>query len=134
MTLSAGFAQRLLDAGNNRHALSALMQSIDEDKRSLKSALSQLSSEPDGPLVARGRERQVRIRRMKDKLAFLTAEREAVREKLGKIKMDVRALNRAVSSKSVDFSQAFMAAAERMLPEDVFNDLEIRAAEILQIE
>lgn len=133
MALSQEFAQKLEEAGSDQKALASLMNEIDETKRSIKSALSQLSSEPNGQ-HARGRERQVKIRRMKDKLSFLTEEREIVRQKLGRIKMDKKALNRARSSRNTDFTHAFMAAAERLLPEEVFNEIESRAAEILQGE
>ena len=133
MALSPEFAQKLEDAGNNQRNLVSLLNAIDEEKRSLKSALSQLSSEPDGP-YARGRERQVKIRRMKDKMSFLTEEREIVRQKLGRIKMDKKAVNRAASRRTVEFAHAFMAAAERVLPGEMFNELETRAAEILQSE
>lgn len=133
MGLSPEFAQKLQDAGSSQAALVALMSEIDEEKRAIKSALSQLSSEPDAQ-YARGRERQVKIRRMKDKISFLTEEREIVRIKLGRLKMDKKALRRATSSRSIEFSQSFMAAAERMLPEETFIQLEARAAEMLQTE
>lgn len=133
MALSQEFAQKLQDAGNNQTALVALMNSIDEEKRSIKSALSQLSSEPHEAL-ARGRERQTKIRRMKDKISFLTEEREIVRAKLGRMKMEKKALNRATSEKKAHFAHAFMAAAERSLPAELFNELETKAAEILQNE
>lgn len=133
MSLSQEFAQRLVDAGNDQKTLRSMLSSLDEEKRSIKSALSQLSSEPEGP-YARGRERQVKIRRMKDKISFLTEEREAVRQKLGRIKMDKKALNRVTSGKNVAFAHAFMAAAERVLTAETFNELEARAAEILRAE
>ena len=62
------------------------MNNLDAEKRSVKSHLSRLSSEPDEQ-YAHGRERQILIRRMKDKLSFLTEEREIVRKKLGELKM-----------------------------------------------
>ena len=71
---------------------------------------------------------------MKDKLSFLTEEREAVRERLGAMKMDAKALNRASNSRSIDFAHAFIAAAERLLPDEMFLELESRAADILSSE
>lgn len=133
MALSPEFAQKLQNAGNDTKALTALMAAIDEDKRALKSALSQLSSEPEGKF-GRGRARQVMIRKMKDKQSFLTEEREVVRLKLGRLKMDKKALNRALSSRSPEFTHAFVASAERLLPEELFQDLEVRAAEMLLAE
>ncbi len=133
MSLNQEFAKKLEDAGNNQKELLFLMSAIDEEKRSIKSALSQLSSEPNDA-YARGRERQIKIRRMKDKISFLTEEREIVRQKLGRIKLDKKAMNRASSGRNVEFAHAFMAAAERILPYETFNELETRAAEILKAE
>jgi hypothetical protein len=133
MPLNSEFADKLQEAGNNQEKLVALMAEIDETKRSIRSALSQLSSEPD-ERHSKGRERQTKIRKMKDKMSFLTEEREIVRDKLGRLKMDKKVLNRISSSKSIEFSQAFMAAAERMLSEEQFNEIESRASEILSAE
>lgn len=131
MSVNQQFIERLEQAGFNRRRLTALMADIDEEKRSIKSRLSRLSSEPSEQ-HAKGRERQVLIRRMKDKMSFLTEEREMVRLRLGRIKMDQKALNRRTNKAEPEFAHAFMAAAERTLSEDSFLELEARAAEILQ--
>jgi hypothetical protein len=131
--MSPKFAEKLQQAGSNQKKLVSLMAEIDETKRSIKSALSQLSSEPDD-LCVKGRARQTKIRRMKDKISFLVVEREIVRKKLGSIKTDTKGLNRVVSQVRPDFSQAFMVAAERILSEESFGEIETRAGEILQIE
>ncbi|MFC1336949.1 MAG: hypothetical protein G8D89_22325 [gamma proteobacterium symbiont of Clathrolucina costata] len=123
-------ADKLSECGNDREKLLTLMAEIDTEKRSLKSRLSRISSEPDGDF-GRGRERQVQIRKMKDKEWFLTEEREMVRAKLGSLKMDQKALNRAISSRAPEFGHAFIAAAERILSEEQFSELELRAAELL---
>jgi len=127
------FTITLQACGKDKNKLSALLSEIDAEKRSLKSLLSRLSSEPERS-YGRGRERQVKIRKMKDKLSFLTEEREAVRERLGTMKMDAKALNRATNSRSIDFAHAFIAAAERLLPDEMFLELESRAADILSSE
>ena len=125
------FAEKLQSASHSHDELVALMADIDAEKRSIKSALSQLSSEPDERFQG-GRERQVKIRRMKDKISFLTEERELVRKKLSRIKTDRKTHNRICTGISSDFAHAFMAAAERILPDDVFNEVESRAGEILE--
>ena len=71
---------------------------------------------------------------MKDKLAFLKDERAAVKNALGQLKADQKALNRAVNSRSIEFAHAFVAAAERELPAEVFSQLEQRAALMLEME
>jgi len=80
------FAENLQACGASKDKLIALMSDIDTEKRSIKSYLSRLSSEPDGDF-GKGRKRQVQIRKLKDKLSFLTEDREAVRTKLGSIKI-----------------------------------------------
>lgn len=130
MGVGQEFAEKFAQAGSNRNALLELMADIDQEKRSVKSALSQLSSEPD-ERHAKGRQRQEKIRRLKDKMSFLTEEREMVRVKLGQLKMDQKAVKRAQSNRALDFCQAFMAAAERILPEETFKEIEGRAAEIM---
>ncbi len=125
------FAAKLQLASHSHDELVALMADIDAEKRFIKSALSQLSSEPD-ERFQRGRERQVKIRRMKDKMSFLTEEREIIRKRLSRMKMDKKAHNRLCTQNNADFAYAFMAAAERVLPDEVFNELESRAGEILE--
>jgi hypothetical protein len=56
------FIDKLQACGINREKLMSLMAEIDAEKRSLKSRLSRMSSEPDGEF-GRGRERQVQIRK-----------------------------------------------------------------------
>ncbi|MFK5950188.1 MAG: hypothetical protein QM500_15595 [Methylococcales bacterium] len=124
------FLNKFQLCGNDRNKLSALMAEVDAEKRSLKSNLNRLSSEPDGEL-SHGRKRQVSIRKMRDKESFLTSEREFIRNKLGSMKMDKKSLNKCINNRSVDFVHAFMAAAERLLSEETFLEIESRASEIL---
>lgn len=125
--------EKLQSCGNNREKLICLMAEIDAEKRSLKSRLSRISSEHDGKFGA-GRERQVQIRKIRDKEGFLTEEREAVRSKLGSLKIDIKSLNKATSNHSVDFRQAFMAASERLLTEEQFLEIELKASELMVIK
>ncbi len=127
------FIEKLQRCGSNKDKLSSLMADIDAEKRSLKSYLSRLSSEPDGAF-GKGRERQALIRRIKDKRSFLIEEREAIRHKLGSIKVDIESLNKASNRGSVDFAHAFVAAAERNLSKEVFLELELKAADILSVD
>ena len=128
--MSQEFSEKLANAGADTKALTALMADIDAEKRSVRSSLAQLSSEPDSQF-AKGKERQALIRRMRDKISYLTEEREEVRRRLGQIKVDKKVLNKVSNRISPDFSQAFMAAAERILSEDQFNEIELRASEML---
>ncbi|WP_419611840.1 hypothetical protein, partial [Thiolapillus sp.] len=116
----------LLDAGGYFN-----MESLDEENRSIKRRLRKFSSEP-AQKGNHGRERQVQIRKMKDKLAFLKNDRAAVKNALGQLKADQKALNRAINNRSVEFAHAFVAAAERDLPHEVFSQLEQRAALMLE--
>jgi len=125
------FTQQLQDCGSDRDKLLTLMAEIDAQKRSLKSRLTQLSSEPDGSDYARGRKRQTNIRKIKDKIGFLTEERERVRKKLGSLKMNKKALNKTTNSRKPDFQAAFMTAAEILLDEATFLEIEAKASELL---
>jgi seryl-tRNA synthetase len=125
------FAEKLQEAGVDQNKLVGLMNEIDETKRSVKSHLSQLSSERNEENATRP-ERQKKIRKMKDKMSFLTEEREVVRSKLGTIKADQKALNKSSNSKNIEFAHAFMAAAERLLTEEIFNEIESRARDIIE--
>ncbi|MCG6200796.1 hypothetical protein [Psychromonas antarctica] len=131
--MSQVFTQKLLDAGYDPIALKQLLSAIDADKRAIKSALSQLSSEP-AENMARGRERQTRIRKMKDRISFLTEEREIVRVRLGDIKANNKGLNKLQHSAKnrAEFQSAFMLAAEQLLSEEQYLQLEIKAAQIMQ--
>jgi len=124
------FEERIIECGNDRDKLLAFMYELDAEKRSLKSRLSQLSSEPDGE-YARGRKRQTNIRKIKDKISFLTEEREFVRKKLGSIKTSKKSLNTATNNRKPDFLAAFMVAAEQFLDEERFLDIEAKAAELM---
>ena len=57
------------------------------------------------------------------RLSFLIEEREATRQKLGKLNSDKKALNKAINRK-LEFCHAFLAAAERDMPEEQFIALE----------
>ncbi|MFV1873550.1 MAG: hypothetical protein ACMZ64_09540 [Oleiphilus sp.] len=127
--MSQEFESKLVAAGFDAEMLKELMADIDSEKRAIKSHLSQLSSEPDVRL--KGAHRQSQIRKMKDKLSFLVENREEVRKRLGRIKLDKKALNKVSNRISPDFSQAFMAAAERILNEEQFIEIELRASEML---
>lgn len=54
-----------------------------------------------------------------------------MRQKLGQIKGDEKALNRAMRTKTPEFREAFLAAAERILSDEQFIEIELRAMEML---
>lgn len=130
-TMRQSFIAELESAGCNQKKLLSLMNSLDSEKRSVKSHLSRLSSEPDEQ-YSHGKERQILIRRMKDKLGFLTEEREMVRKKLGQIKMDRKTVKKVMNKTHPHYQQAFIAAATRILSEEQFTEIELRAAQICE--
>ena len=69
---------------------------------------------------------------MKDKLGFLTEEREAVRAKLGALKHGKKTMNKKTRGNGCAFAHAFMAAAEICLNQNSYLELELKAVEILQ--
>jgi hypothetical protein len=122
------FIKELAKAKNNRELLIALMAKIDADKREIKSTLSQLSSEPGGAL-SQGRDRQTYIRTMKDRISILTSNREKVRLKISDLKKFKK--NGATNPSSNNFATAFMTAAELILDEKDFNEIEVMAGVML---
>lgn len=123
------FLDQFAEAGWNRLKLKGLMDGIDAEKRSIKSNLSRLSSEPrEGDPT--GRDRQYKIRQMKDKSSFLTEEREVVRERLGQIKINQKSLNQA-KHRGTGFSEAFLAAASTILDDETISAVEGLAVTIL---
>lgn len=124
--------KKLEDIGNDKATLVTFMNELDEEKRRLRDALRKYSNEAYGQSGLKGRERFGKIRRMKAKLGYLVEEREALRKRLGQINGDQKALNRAMNIKSPQFKDAFLAAAERMLSEEQFLALELKAMEILE--
>lgn len=131
MAITEGFANRVAAIAHSKSQLLDLMHELDAEKRSIRSYQTLCSNAPqeDGGLA--GSKRFLKIRSMRDRVGFLIEEREYVRQKLGELNGDQKALNRAVKNKSLEFSQAFMAAAERMLSEDLFLDIEAKASAMM---
>lgn len=123
------FANRLASAGWNKQKLLELMNELDEEKRSLKIALRRIAQDPEYSMAGMGRERQNKERRIKDKMRYLIEDRETVRLRLGRLNRELKSMNRA-KNREQNFPASFVAAAEEMLDEDVFLDLELRAIEI----
>jgi len=99
------------------------VSAISHNKKSLIELMNQLDQE----------KRQIRSLRMKDRLSFMVEEREYVRKKLGDLKAEQKLLNR-VTGKKIEFCHAFMAAAEKLLDEEQFVEIETKAANMLLIQ
>ena len=69
-------------------------------------------------------------RKLKDKEGYLIERREIVRDRLGQIKTDQKNMNKAANSHN-GFSDAFVSSAQRILTEDQFAEIELRAVEII---
>jgi hypothetical protein len=128
--ISEEFALKVAEIGFDKERLVELMNELDEEKRSIQSFMRMFSNEPKSEGGGAGPERYRKLRRLKDRRSFLIEEREHVRQKLGQIKGDQKALNKATHRK-VEFCHAFVAAAERMLSEEQFMEIESRAMTIL---
>ena len=124
------FLKQLEQAGFDKSKLTALLNELDGTKRSIRSQLSQLSSEPNESTPV-GRERQKRIRKMKDKISFITEEREIVRRRLSQIKRNCKSASRFQHKYKNGFELAFLVAAEQVLTEGQFLELEAKAETIL---
>lgn len=130
MALSEEFILKVAEIAHDKTALINLMNELDEEKRSIRSFQRQFSSFPKCEGGLQGAERFKKLRRLKDRISFLIDEREYVRQKLGELNGDQKALKRSMHKK-VEFVHAFMAAAERTLSEEEFAELEYQAGKIL---
>ena len=126
------FMEKVAEIETDREALLALMNELDAERRLIKSRMRMFSNSPKEEGGWTGSSRYIKLRKLKDKLSFLLEEREYVRAKLGQLKGDQKALRKALNNRSPEFCHAFMAAAERMLDEALFHDIEIRAGRILE--
>ncbi len=124
------FAERLAEAGWNKSKLVTLMNEIDAEKRSIKIALRRIAQDPEYSMEGMGRERQNKERRIKDKERYLIEDREVVRQRIGRLNREFKSMNRA-KNREQNFPAAFVAAAEEVLDDELFTELELRAVEIL---
>jgi len=128
MALSQTFAEKVAQL-NTKDELKALLTSIDETKRRIRSQQSQLSSEPwEG--IQTGRARRVTKRKMARKMSLLTEERDHVTFKLGRLKTLGKHLNMAMQRPST-LNDAIVAVLMATLPEEEFLALELKAIALL---
>lgn len=125
------FAERLAEAGWDKTRLVALLNELDDEKRSLKMSLRRLAQNPEYSMKGMGHERHKKERRMKDREGYLIQYRETVQQRIGKINRERKAMNRA-KNRDQYFPASFFAAAEEMLDSELFSQLELRAVEIIQ--
>ena len=130
--ISESFILKVAEISHDREKLVELMNTLDEEKRSIKDFMRKYSNSPKTEGGGAGAERFKKLRRIKARQSFLIEEREYVRQMLGEMKGNQKALNRVANSRSVEFQTAFMAAAERLLDEETFVNIEIKATEILK--
>ncbi len=129
--MNQSFTEKLAST-RDKESLIQLMNDLDEEKRRIKAVMSKFSNEDAENGGLTGKERQTKLRKMKTRLSFLIEEREAARQKLGKLNGDKKALNKAMNRK-VEFCHAFLAVADREMSEERFIDLEMKAMELLAV-
>jgi len=133
--LSESFLNSVSKVAFDREALITMMHNIDETKRQIKSRLSSVSSGSQEMTELGPKERKSQIRKMTDKISCLAEEREYIRNKINTIKQSHKAMKRAVNSRNENFCHAFIAAAEVLLDEETFLEIEAHAATIrLQLD
>ena len=123
------FAERLAEAGWSKTKLIRLMNELDQEKRDIKIGLRSIAHDPKFESLV-GKERQFKIHQMKSKERYLIEEREIVRQRIGRLNRELKGVSRA-KKRGQNFPAAFVAAAEEMLDQELFTELELRAVEIL---
>ena len=131
--LSEEFVTKVSTISHNKKSLIELMNQLDQEKRQIRSFMRQYSNEPKEDRGLSGSDRYKQLRRMKDRLSFMVEEREYVRKKLGDLKAEQKLLNR-VTERKIEFCHAFMAAAEKLLSEEQFVEIEAKAANMLLMQ
>lgn len=126
------FAIELEEAGNNKAKLLQLLKHLDSEKSSAKSYLRRVSMGlvSDNPT---GKDRFALIVKLRDKISILEGQRETVRARLARIKEYRIKVKKAANQRKLGFKEAFLAAAEINLTPEQFQELELKAAEILMV-
>jgi hypothetical protein len=132
MELSQEFIFNINDISNDAEKLRLCLEDIQSVKRSVKSQKSRISNRP--PIKGDKKsalDRLAAIQRANDKINYLKSEEAYVKRKLKEVRFFKAALNRATNAKNDRYREAFLAAAELTLDEEVFTQVEIKALEIL---
>ena len=131
--ISEEFVFKVAEIAHDKEALVALMADLDTEKRTIRGFMRKYSNEPKEMGGGAGPERYRRLRKLKARLGYLTEEREYVRNKIGELNRQAKLLNKA-SHRSLDFSQAFLAAAELELDQETFLELEAKAGVLMSAQ
>lgn len=132
--VSEEFKRKVARIASDKDALVQLMNELDEEKRKIRSSQRKYSNEPKEDKGLAGSERYKKLRSLKDRISYLVGEREYVRQALGKLKGDKKAINKATNNKPLGFCQAFYAAAEKVLPAGTFLEIEVAAGQMIEKE
>lgn len=130
--LDQNFVLRVAEIRNNKPALVALLNDIETEKREAKKKLQKFSSTPKCETGIDTKQRSKLITSLKNKQAYLKSEAEHVRGVIHQLKQDQAALNKAASSKKPGYAEAFLAAAEQLLDEEQFVEIELKAVSLLE--
>ncbi len=132
--VSQEFILKVSKIRHDKKALLDLLNDIDAEKRSIKSAKRKWSTliEKDGGLT--GNDRIKKLNRILDKESFLIEEREYVRNRIGDLNKTSKSLKRIANEKKAGFVHAFMVACEQTLSEDLYIEIEQRASQILTLK
>ena len=131
MTLSQRFLLKVSSLEGDKEKLIELMNELDAQKNAARGAMRDISNTPVEEGGLSGKERNRALRKLRTKIDFLKLEREYVKNKIARLKQNTRQLNRITNNTTPKFQAAFMAAAEKLLDEQTFLDIESQAAIIL---
>jgi len=126
MALSQSFLLRVAKIDGNKQLLTRFLSELDEQKDSARSTLLNFSDSPE----AVGLSEHARIRKLRQlraKIDRLKVEREYVANKIAELKSQKRISNNS----SAKFQAAFMAAAEKVLDEKTYLNIESKAAMLI---
>jgi len=130
--LQPEFVIRVSQIKNNKAELVELLNELENEKREIKRKLQKFSNSPKKETGLDSKQRERLIRSLTAKQSYLKNEAAHVRSAIHDFKQTQSTLQRIQNNKKAGLAEAFMATAEKLLTEEQFLEIELRALELLE--
>ncbi len=131
MALSQRFLLKVAKIDGDKQQLIELMNELEAQKKAARVAMRNISNTPAEEGGLQGKERERKLRGLRTKIDYLKVECEYIKHKISTINTQKKKANRVVHNTSPKFQAAFMAAAEKLLDEKTFLNIENKAAMLI---
>ena len=129
--LRPDFVIRVSEIKNDKPKLLELLNELEAEKRDIKKKLQKFSNSPKSETGLDTKMRERLIRSLLAKRTYLQNEALHVRNAIHEHKRLKSHVNKVLNNKKPGLGDAFMAAAEKLLSEEQFVEIELRALELL---